>query len=240
MSHFCGLSAWALFLDRESVSGCSLNANWFSSRVEVDLRRIPLSRRSHVTGFQALSTGTAEHESALERDFVTLTAFLDAGAEITAQPVTIRFDHEGRERRYTPDFLVRTRDGHASLVEIKYRRDLRTQWMRLRPAFAAARRWAVTKGASFRIVTESAIRGPRLDTAKRLLPLRTAPIDAKLAAATLDIAGRLDRPTFGMLVDAVPASREVALAIVWRLVARGQLRVDLSAPIARDTRIAGA
>ena len=44
----------------------------------------------------------------------------------------------------------------------------------------------------------------------------------------------------GMLVDAVPASREVALAVVWRLVARGQLRVDLSAPIARDTRITAA
>jgi hypothetical protein len=82
MSHFCGLSACALFLDRESARECFLNANWFSSQVEVDLRRIPLSRRSHVTGFQALSTGTAEHESALERDFVTLTACLDPAAEL--------------------------------------------------------------------------------------------------------------------------------------------------------------
>jgi hypothetical protein len=208
--------------------------------VEVDLRRIPLSRRSHVTGFQALSTGTAEHESALERDFVTLTAFLDAGAEITAQPVTIRFDHEGRERRYTPDFLVRGSDGRASLVEIKYRHDLRKQWVRLRPAFATARCWAAVNGASFRIVTESSIRGPRLDAAKRLLPLRAAPVDATLAAATLDIAARLAHPTLGMLVDAVPASREAALAVVWRLIARGHLRVDLSAPIARDTRVVAA
>ena len=36
------------------------------------------------------------------------------------------------------------------------------------------------------------------------------------------------------------ANPHAALAIVWRLVARGQLRVDLSAPIARDTRIAAA
>ncbi len=55
------------------------------------MRRIPLSRRSHVTGFQALATGVAEHESALERDFVTLTSWLDAGATITSQPVTLRF-----------------------------------------------------------------------------------------------------------------------------------------------------
>lgn len=205
--------------------------------MEVDLRRIPLSRRSHVTGFQALPTGTAEHESALERDFVTLSAFLDAGAEIVAQPVTIGFEHEGRARRYTPDFLVRTSGGRALLVEIKYRHDLRKQWTRLRPAFEAARGWAAANGASFRIVTESAIRGPRLAAVKRLLPLRTAPVDAKLAAATLVIAARLAHPTLGVLVDAVPADREAALAVVWRLIARGQLCVDLSAPIVRDTRI---
>jgi len=204
------------------------------------MRRIPLSRRSHVTGFQALATGVAEHESALERDFVTLTAFFDERAEITAQPVTIHFAHEGKTRRYTPDFLVRPSDGAARLIEIKYRRDLRTQWRRLRPAFAAARRWATANGATFRIVTESAIRGPRLDAAKRLLPLRAAPVDAALAAVTLDCAGRLDSPSLGALIDELPGSHEAALTVVWRLIARGQLVVDLSRPIVRDTRVAVA
>lgn len=204
------------------------------------MRRIPLSRRSHVIGFQALSTSVTEHESTLERDFVALTAFFDEGAEITAQPVTIRFEHEGKTRRYTPDFLVRSRGGAATLVEIKYRRDLRAQWARLRPAFAAARRWAIANGAVFRIVTERGIRGPRLDAAKRLLPLRTAPLDAALAAATLDLAACLDNPSLGTLINELPASRETVLAVVWRLIARGQLVVDLSAPIGRDTRVAAA
>ena len=43
------------------------------------MRRIPLSRRSHVTGFQPARSGAVDHESALERDFVTLTRFLDRG-----------------------------------------------------------------------------------------------------------------------------------------------------------------
>jgi len=34
------------------------------------LRRIPLSGRSHIIGFQPLATVTTVHESALERDFV--------------------------------------------------------------------------------------------------------------------------------------------------------------------------
>ena len=208
--------------------------------MERDMRRIPLSRRSHVIGFQALATGATAHESALERDFVTLTAFFDAGAVVTAQPVTIRFEHEGKARRYTPDFLVKSSDGQSTLVEIKYRQDLRMQWARLRPAFVAARGWAAANGGSFRIITESAIRGPRLDAAKRLLPLRAAPVDTVLATVMLDRVARLDNPTFGMLVDALPGNREAALGVVWRLIARGQLRVDLNAPIANDSRVRAA
>jgi|SRR6516164_2622333 hypothetical protein len=208
--------------------------------MEDDLRRIPLSRRSHVTGFRSASTGCVEHESALERDFVTLTLFDDAGAEITSQPVTIRFEHDGRARRYTPDFLVRSSDGTGNLVEIKYRADLRTQWERLRPAFDAARRWAAAHDLRFRVATESTIRVVRLDIAKRLLPLRSAPMDATLAATALAAAAEMVCPTFQTLVDALPANREAALAVVWRLIARGRLRVDLTSPIRRDTRIVPA
>jgi hypothetical protein len=78
------------------------------------LRRIPLSRRSHVIGFRALATGTTEHESALERDFVTLTSFLHPDALITAQPITLTFRDGASLRRYTPDFLVQYRTAAKS------------------------------------------------------------------------------------------------------------------------------
>jgi len=205
--------------------------------MEGDLRRNPLSRRSHVTDFQPLPTGAVEHESALERDFVTLTSFLDANAAITSQPVTIRFKHWGEHRRYTPDFLVRWNDGRTDIVEIKYRADLHTQWPRLRPAFAAARGWASENCARFCIVTESAIRGPRLETAKRLLPLRSAPLDLALAEEALAAVARIGSLTFGTLVEALPAPREVALTVVWRLLARGKISVDLTAPILPSSRV---
>lgn len=203
--------------------------------MEGDLRRIPLSHRSHVTGFQALSTGMAEHESALERDFVTLTSWRDAGAAITSQPVTIQFEHERAQRRYTPDFLVRWSNGGAELVEIKYRADLRMQWPRLRPAFAAARSWGREHGATFRVATEHAVRIPELELAKRLLPLRTVPIDAALANEAVAAATR--RPSFGALVDMLPTSREAALGVVWRLIAQGRISVDASLPITPATTV---
>lgn len=204
--------------------------------MEGDLRRIPLSRRSHVTGFQSLATGVTEHESALERDFVTLASFMDAGAVITAQPVTIRFEHEGRQRRYTPDFRVTWSDGRTDIVEIKYRADLRAGWRRLRPAFAAARAWARSNAARFRIATECGIRGPQLEAAKRLLPLRSAPIDAVLAEQAITYA-RAHSANVGQLIDLLPASREASLAVVWRLIAGGALVVDLTRPITAETQV---
>jgi TnsA endonuclease N terminal len=189
-----------------------------------------------VTGFQVLPTGGTEHESALERDFVTLTSFVDGGAAIVAQPVTIRFDDKGRSRRYTPDFQVTFTDGRIELVEIKYCADLRAGWQHFRPAFAAAGMWARNYGAAFRIATERGIRGQLLDTAKRLLPLRNAPIDSELAQAAL-AAAATGNCSFAELVAMLPASRSEATGVIWRLIARNSLFVDLSAPIAASSRV---
>lgn len=104
-------------------------------------RVIPLSRRSHVTGYQpsVSGTGVVEHESALERDFVTLTRFDPSVVLIESQPETICWtDGDGRSHRYTPDYRV-VRNDRTEIVEVKYRADLRDGWPKLRPAFTAAR-----------------------------------------------------------------------------------------------------
>jgi hypothetical protein len=201
------------------------------------MRHIPLSRRSHVTGFQPVRTGSVDHESALERDFVTLTTFRDAAAAITSQPITIRFNDGAAARRYTPDFLVRWSDGHTELVEVKYWVDLRANWGQLRPRLAAGRAWAREHGASFRIATETSIRGPRLENAKRLLPFRRVPLEAEAMENAISVVRSLAEPTFGRIVDAIPGDRATTLNVVWRLIARGALTVDLAAPIRLDTRV---
>jgi TnsA endonuclease N terminal len=131
------------------------------------LRRIPLSRRSHIIGFQPLPTGTAEHESALERDFVVLSSFLDPDAVITAQPITITFKVDTLTRRYTPDYSVAWSDGKREVVEVKYLIDLRANQERFKERFAAMKEWAHARGATFRIATEREIRGCALENAKR-------------------------------------------------------------------------
>lgn len=201
------------------------------------MRRIPLSRRSHIIGFQPLPTGTAEHESALERDFVTLTSFLDPTASIISQPVTLSFRDGPSARRYTPDYLIRRTKDAALLVEVKYRADLRANWQKLRPGFVAARAWALEHGAVFRIATERGIRGPRLDNAKRLIGLRQAPLDPDMTALVTAVVRARDSATFGEVLSALPLDRRIGLSALWRLIAYQALRVDLSAPITHATRI---
>jgi hypothetical protein len=202
------------------------------------LRRIPLSRRSHIIGFQPLATGTTEHESALERDFVTLTSFLNPDASIVSQPITLTFRDSAKARRYTPDFLVQHKGGApAELIEVKYRTDLHANWERLKPGFVAARLWAHEHEAVFRIATERSIRRSTLDNAKRLLPLRTAPLDLSVADLALSATRSAHGATFGSVLAALPVSHERGLATLWRLIARGTLRVDLAAPITFDTRL---
>lgn len=202
------------------------------------MRRIPLSRRSHITGFQPLPTGTAEHESALERDFVARTSLLHPAASIISQPLTLRFRDGARMRRYTPDFLVRCSNGRSRLIEVKYRADLRLRWDQYRPAFAAARAWTHEQGATFRIATERHIRDAALDNAKRLLPLRGAPYDSEAAAMVLAAIRDQAAPTFEGALRGLPISRQAALSALWRLIARGAVHVDLRAPIKPDTPLA--
>jgi hypothetical protein len=200
-------------------------------------RRIPLSHGSHVIGFQPLATGATEHESALERDFVILTTFQEPTARIISQPVTIKFPFGWVTRRYTPDFLVSVRVGSTELIEIKYSAALQENFDYLRPAFEAASAWAAVRQMHFRVVTEREIRGPALDNAKRLLPLRNAPLDLELATLVKARIEALAVPTLGGVLALGLADRAHLLATLWRMIAREALRVDLSAPITADTRI---
>ena len=195
------------------------------------MRRIPLSRRSHITGFQPLATGTAEHESALERDFVTLSTFLDPHAVITSQPITITYQLGAVMRRYTPDYFVSWSSGRREIVEVKYSSDLQTNQEQLKERFAAMQDWARLRSAAFRVATERDIRGCALENAKRLLPLRTAPLDTEVARSVMATVRGLGTPTLANVLATVPADRPSFLAALWCLIARASLSVDLSLPI---------
>lgn len=118
---------------------------------------------------------------------------------------------------------------------MKHRADLDANTERLRTAFDAARAWAHENHALFRIATEHDIRGSLLTNAKRLLPLRGLPIDRETAIRVMTAVDSLLAASFGSVVAALKATRSRTLATIWRLIARGELRVDLAAPITLHT-----
>lgn len=204
--------------------------------VQMPVRRIPLSYRSHITGYQPFIPGTRSigHESSLERDFVTLCRFDPEVIGLEEQPVTIEWkDANGRHRRYTPDYRVLRRT-RVEIIEVKYRSDLSSNWVTYKPAFIAARNWAARQGMRFRIATERYIRCPLLLNAKRLLARMNDPVSGELERRVVETLGRLQPISLANFVEEILAPelpRELVLSALWPLLARRTVITPLDVEI---------
>ncbi len=79
--------------------------------------------------------------------------------------------------------------------------------------------------------------GRFLENAKRLLPLRRAPVDLKIVDAIVLIVHGQRELSLGALLDGLSVSRRAGLATIWRLLARRALYADLHSKITLDTRV---
>lgn len=211
-------------------------------------RTIGPTRRS-VSGFVVLRNGKAvPHESTLERDFIVRKDFFVHVLDVLAQPVAVPFTApNGREYRYTPDFLVVYRAGngppeHAprpELVEVKPSQEWRANWRRWRAKWKAARRYATERGWRFRIHDETRIRDQALSNIQWLERYRRAsPNDADTDRifAWLEGAGQA---TFTAILDEHFGGiyRSEGIAHLWHLLATRQLDCDISFPLGNDTEL---
>lgn len=206
------------------------------------VRSIPLSHSS-VTGRLASRPNqpALAFESSLERDFAVLHLFDPTVESVEEQPVRIDYTAPtGRKTHYTPDFLVVYRPGgrSARLVEVKYQAELDRKALRYAARFEAARQYAAARGWTFEVVTETAIRTPRLENARFLLQYRHRPADPgqcrrlldALSAVTTTAAGDLLRSAFTTLSE-----QQLGLPCLWHLVATGRITADLDCPLTMNT-----
>jgi hypothetical protein len=90
-------------------------------------------------------------ESLIERDFICLLDYESAVEQFCEQPLTIKYQHDDRQRQYTPDFHV-VHNGHNLLVECKPKQFVDDPENQIK--FEAARWWCDERGWSFGVVTD--------------------------------------------------------------------------------------
>ena len=208
------------------------------------IRRIPKNYRN-VTGMAAhrKAEGTAAFESTLERDFLVLLEFSPEVERFEVQPVTIEWlNDQSKKRKYTPDVLVSYVSGNSpALFEVKYRSDLKKDWVVLRPKFKAAIHYAKAQGWRFRIATEVEIRTPYLANAHFLLPfLRRNPNLSSDDALLKDALPGLAEATPANLLSHVAhddQQRTRLLPVLWRMIGLRTIGTDLDQPLNMNSRL---
>lgn len=178
-------------------------------------------------------------ESGLEKDFITILDF-DVNVEnYEEQPLKIEFtDKDGSPRSYTPDFFVRYRRDIVPaklmkplLCEIKYRKDLFTNWHILKPKFKAARSLAKGNDWEFKIITEIEIRGAFLENAKFLRPFWMHETNWEHHDILSNLLREMREATPHQLLLAYSEDKwkqAELLSSIWHLLARRMIKTDLN------------
>lgn len=189
---------------------------------------------------------SAQYESLLEYDHQVQLICDPRVRTFIAQPITLRYEHEGKSRRYTPDALVHfNADANgvtppSELREVKTRQDLANNHDKLTPGFRAAETYAAEQGWIFRIVTEEDIRTPELPNLHFLLAYMDGPVDSALAEELLDAACARSPIRVRDLAQPYGDGGDTywkVLHTIWVLIARRELTTDLTVTLDRDTLV---
>lgn len=176
-------------------------------------------------------------ESSLERDFAYLLQFDSLVESFDVQPLRIHFkDDKGDQRSYVPDFLVRYKGSGAKnkkprLIEVKYREDLKKNWIKLKPKFVAANAYANKKNWVFKIITEREIRNERLDNVKFLARYQNSMHNLQMEHDLLTELQFMETSTPEELVDSLsynPVERGQYLFVLWHMITRNIIQTDLN------------
>lgn len=139
-------------------------------------------------------------ESLLEMHFLYLAEFARNVESFDEQPISINYRLNGRQRRYTPDFGLRWRDGRQWFVEVKPYELLQLE--KNQEKFAAIGEYFRRRRDTFITMTERDIRHPiRMPLVKDLLRQRDdAALEALSEMENVDLG---DYSTWGELTAAI-------------------------------------
>ena len=190
---------------------------------------------------------TISYESGLERDLIYRLEFDFIVRDFTEQPLFIQYQDKGKQRSYTPDFLVTyypslspDRPPLPTLIEVKYRDDLRKNWRKLKPKFKAAVAYSKEQNWRFKILTENEIRTPYLDNIKLLWRHKFSNIDRTMHKRIEWLFEEYETLTPRQVRNLSFQSEDLqdeALYTLWCLIAKGKIQTDLNLPLSMESEI---
>ncbi len=180
-------------------------------------------------------------ESGLEKDALILAEFRPDIVSYKSQPKTIRFIHELKKRKYTPDILVEYANGQKQYIEVKYREDLFENWSYYKPKFKAAINAAKLEGnTTFKIWTENEIRTPFLKNAQFLLSYKNNNINEQQGCMLIETLEKLGQSTPQDLLNMCAKSTTLKsefLYSLWGCIARQYINVNLHEKLSMNSVI---
>lgn len=205
------------------------------------VRKVVTKRTKRVVGYLASVKMRAlvPWESQLEYDFLRLLEVDNAVVAFHAQPEVLRYQYEGRTRRYCPDVRIQCIDGSARIVEVKCQADADDPDNKA--LFALFRELYAERGISYSVVTEFDIRRqPLLDNAKLMLEDRDRIPSEQLKLLVAEV--------FAVRCPAKLGELEVALGFpperrgdLFGMALRGHFDIDLkTGPLSADSPITGS
>lgn len=189
------------------------------------------STRRYVGRYSSVKNGRMIHwESKLERDQIVLLEIDPDVIAYAEQPTPFRYQADGKQRKYTPDFLVRSHDGDL-VIEVKASKFAESQeWMRHLDFLSQL---IAEHGLRYIVATEREIRRePRLSNANRILRYRGCHVDDGLkreilAAFDNHLTLSIDELENELGIDDLYAE-------ACTLISRGHLCVDLEKTFGRE------
>ena len=136
---------------------CTSGAPAAPSSRRAPMARQPITRSQPMPRRKAPSfkSGAVVHcESAQEEEAVARFEACPSVTKITAQPVRIAYEHEGKKRNTTPDFKLTLVDGLEIYVEVKHT----TQAMTMADVLEARAVGSAAQGLDYRVITDRWIR----------------------------------------------------------------------------------
>lgn len=177
-------------------------------------------------------------ESLIERDFVYLLDYEPEVEHFMEQPLTIRYIHEDKPRRYTADFQVLC-NGRIFLFECKpaSRVDEPVNQMK----FEAARAWCQEQGWVFRIVTDAQLASNwRVANIKLLAQFARYPISPEIQGRVFAVLAEHSQPLkISEVMQCVqPQAPQFIMIPILRMAFHCEVYIPLNeAPITADSPI---